>query len=129
MDKKTTTIFQSFDLGAAFGGFDNQLIVRPPANLKVFRCTIYVSVDDGSTAGSVVFLSNQQMFSLLDGVQLSCNAGTVVSTVIVPGVNTGTSVIVKNELILDRRGVGYMQDNFYCFGKGFINFVWEGEIS
>lgn len=129
MDKKTTSIFQSFELGAAFATINTQLIVRTPANLKVFRCTIYVSVDAGSTSGNEVFLSNQEMFSTYDGVQLSCNTGFQVNTNIPPATDAGTQTLVKNQLILDRRGVGYMQDNFYCFGKGFINFVWEGEIS
>jgi len=127
MDKKTTSVFQSFDLLAAFGSLSQQLIVRPPANLKVFRCTIYVSPIAG--IGGNAYLSNQQMFSNQDGIELSCLETFEITTVVAPGIDTGITNKIKNEIVFDRRGVGYMQDNFYCFGKCQINFVWEGEIS
>lgn len=127
MDKKTTSVFQSFDLNAAFGGLSSQLIVRPPANMKVFRCQIYVSPVGGN--GGEAYISNQQMFSTQDGILLSCYETFEVTTSIAPGTDTGFTNKQKTEILFDRRGVGYMQDNFYCFGTCIINFVWEGEIS
>jgi len=129
MDKKTTSIFQSFDLNSAFPGVGAQLIVRPPANLKVFRLTVYVSPDFSLTLGGTAYISNQQMTSPFDGVQLSCTQNFYVQTNVPPDTDNGQTTLVQNKIIFDRRGVGYMQDNFYCFGKCFINFVWEGEIS
>lgn len=129
MDKKTTSVFQSFDLTSAFGGVSDQLIVRPPLNLKVFRCTVYVSPDSSLTLGGTAYISNQQMNSVFDGVQLSTQQNFSVVTAVPPDTDNGTTTLVQNLIVFDRRGVGYMQDNFYCFGKCHINFVWEGEIA
>ncbi len=130
MDKKTTSVFQSFGLGAAFGNFANQLVVRPPANMKVFRCTVYVCPDqDGVTNAGIAYISNQQMTSQFDGVMLSCQQVFDSTNEVPTDANVGNTYLAKNYIIFDRRGVGYMQDNFYCFGKCYINFIWEGEIS
>jgi hypothetical protein len=124
---KTTSIFQVFDCTSFTR--DAPLIVRPPKNLRAFRVTIFPSSQTDNTQGSEIQISNDTFSNDFQGIFLTNIFSSQTATVAVPGIDlTGGFYYNNFTLILDRRGVGYMADTFYCVGKGSICFIWEGEI-
>lgn len=124
---KTTSIFQIFDCTSYTT--DAPLIVRPPKNLRAFRVTIFPSSQANNTQSAEIQISNDTFGNDLQGIFLTNIFSSATTTVAVPGTDLTTGFYYNNfSLILDRRGVGYMADTFYCVGKGAICFIWEGEI-
>jgi hypothetical protein len=105
----------------------NSIVVRPPAFLKVFRCTIYFQVTTEEIGFG--YLSAQPNGNNLNSLIFS--NFKKIETNNRPGTDFLSGAI--DQLILDRRGVGYMQDNFYvssstAVGSQFV-FIWEGETA
>jgi hypothetical protein len=124
---KTTSIFQIFDLAGYTT--DVPLIIRPPKNLRAFRVTIFPSSQTDNTQSAEVQISNDIFSNTYQGIILSNIFSSATTTVAVPGTDLTNGFYYNNfTLILDRRGVGYMADTFYCVGKGSICFIWEGEV-
>jgi hypothetical protein len=98
-------------------------IVRPPANLKVVRCTVIFQSTRGQTGyGYLSTVSDQNELNCLI-FQNQIRTATAVP----PAVDLSETSI--NTFVFDRLGVGYMTDNFYVSSDGnntqFI-FIWEG---
>jgi hypothetical protein len=124
---KTTSIFQVFDV-TSFAA-NAPLIVRPPQNLRAFRVTIFPSSQTDNTQPAEIQISNDYFTNDFQGIVLSNSFSSATTTVAVPGTDLTSGFYYNNfTLILDRRGVGYMADTFYCAGKGSICFIWEGEV-
>jgi len=126
---KTTSLFQAFDLDSGYSSSDRALIVRPPQSMRVFRCLIYVSgqVDEGT--GASAYIANEANANVLNSVFLSRSVATSSTNPVPPDPSTSDSLTNVDRIQFDRRGVGYMNDTFYIFGKGTICFVWEGEVN
>lgn len=124
MNKQTTSSIQTFDLTNS--DIQSQIVVRPPLFMKVFRCTVYVW--EPTAQACDMYISTVRAASELDYIALANYINT--TTVVAPGVDV--SIIIPNKIVFDRRGVGYMNDEFHIFSKGantFCTFVWEGEKS
>lgn len=114
---QTTSIIQRLVINPGY-----TVTVTPPP--KCFRCTI-TFVDDVGTGRGFISSSNSDL-----GWYFTSYFET-------DGVAPATSVyqgMLNAPIVMDRRGVGYMVDNFICETKGpttntmFFIFVWEVEI-
>ena len=123
---KTSSQIQVINVGNT--NFPSSLVVRPPKNLKVFRCTIqFIDADFSGDVGAG-YLSNTSDQNIFNTTIFSNGAfGKVVAV----GSNQGYAM-APNSLTLDRRGIGYMNDEFHVSSNGTLTnatfvFVWEGE--
>ena len=99
-------------------------IVRPPADLKVVRCTvIFQNTKESSASGYLSTVSTQ--------TELNCLLFTNIintATAVPPAVEL--SLVGINTFVFDRLGAGYMTDNFYVSGDSVLGsqfvFIWEG---
>jgi hypothetical protein len=124
---KTTSIFQVFDCNSF--STDTPLIVRPPKNLRAFRVTIFPSSQTDPTQPATIQINNDTFSNDFQGIFLSNVFSSSTATVPIPGIDSTKGFYYNNfTLILDRRGVGHMEDTFYCVGTGSICFIWEGEV-
>ncbi len=127
---KTTSIFQTFRLNSASRPED-ALLVRPPQNLRAFRCTISIHNYTGLAEVRIANYANANDFG---SILLSTGFKFDTNTVAVPGTDNsiGTNYSSISSIVLDRRGVGYMTDNFYIWdvtgSATVVSFIWEGEI-
>lgn len=130
--KKTTSIFQTFDL-TGYQKAGEELIVRPPQQLRAFRVTIFVSSVLNTTLAAAAYISNFDNFNQLTAIYLSNFTYSDTTTVVPPGTDITNGLYQLDRIVLDRRGVGFMGDTFYVrdasggIGSA-ISFIWEGEI-
>jgi hypothetical protein len=97
-------------------------LVRAPKTMKCFRATIIVN-NYGGTIGTQLWISSFQ--TALENECVYLNANYTTATQIAP--NNDFTYTAPNILILDRRGVGYMEDEFYLQGdEVYVTIVWEG---
>lgn len=122
----TTSIHNYYDLTGT--GFGQNLVVRPPQHLKVFRATIYADSRSDTSVPSELQISNAEINNSLEGSFLSNFNFTQSSVPLPPDTSFGNIVTEKNTLVLDRRGVGYMVDDLHITGKGGVSIVWEGIV-
>jgi hypothetical protein len=122
--QRTTSIYNFFDLTGTSAGAN--LIVRAPQNLKVFRCTIFCDSRSDTTLASNAYINNSPINSSLEGVFICNGVYTEASVPVAPDTSTGTNVLNNHTLVLDRRGIGYMVDDLYIYGKGGVSIIWEG---
>ena len=118
--KQTTSIIQYVEVRS--GVFTT---VTPPP--KCFRCTISF-FDEAATGSARGFISTSDT---LQGYTFTTFFET--DNAVVPAITTYQGIL-NIPLVLDRRGVGYMIDNFICSSKSnsltgcIFVFVWEIEI-
>lgn len=128
---RTTSINNYYSLnGTSIGA---PLTIRVPKNIKVFRAHIYCdNREDLITGTTEAFISTQQPGPTnnagrsLSGIFITSYIYNEMSVPVAPDTATGQTFINTNSVIFDRRGVGYMYDDFYVFGKGGISVIWEG---
>jgi hypothetical protein len=110
------------------------MTIRVPKHLKVFRAHIFCDNREDITADTSVFISTQFPGNFnnggvsTNGIFLTSRNYTEASVPVAPDVSTGYTNSNVNSVIFDRRGVGYMCDDFYIYGKGGISIIWEGII-
>lgn len=122
MNKTTAHIEVVSVTGTTFG--TNSTIVRPPADLKVVRCTvIFQSNNNAIGSGYLSTVANQ---TALNSIVFKNQFAT--ATAVPPAVDR--SEVALNTFVFDRLGAGYMVDNFYVSGDGSTDlqfvFIWEG---
>lgn len=130
---RTTSINNYYSLnGTSIGA---PLTIRVPKNLKVFRAHIFCdNREDTITTTTEVFICTEfpgptnNTGRSTTGIFLTSFIYNEMSVPVAPATATGTTFINTNTVIFDRRGVGYMYDDFYVFGKGGISVIWEGII-
>lgn len=121
---KTSTHIQVVDVTSATLG-TTPILVRPPLTMKVFRCTIYFqNIASGkATRGYLTTEPDQNQYNIVVFA-----SGVEIKTVVAPG--TDTTQAFLQQLVLDRRGVGYMTENFYVTSNGLDDcnfvFIFEG---
>lgn len=136
---KTTSIIQVFKLGPGFDTPETAIIVRPPITMKVFRCKIFVTtqfLDINSLPTDFVgaYVANYDNANIYSAVLLTNAANSKSGNNVIPAANDTAGNNNISEIILDRRGVGYMSDTFYIWEaadrptESGIGFIWEGEI-
>jgi len=97
-------------------------VVRAPKTMKCFRATIIVNNYGGGIDASL-WISSFPTALENECIYLSTNYITATQ---IPPNNDGTYV-APNILILDRRGVGYMEDELYLQADGcYVTILWEG---
>jgi hypothetical protein len=124
--KQTTSVLNFYSLvGTAFG-YGNNLVIRPPQHLKVFRATFYADNRNDTINGTAVQISNSEILDQETGIFLLTTFNTSTTVVVPPGINTGQGVVNLYSVVFDRRGEGYMVDDFFVAGKGGLSVIWEG---
>lgn len=103
-------------------GAGQQTVVRPPSTLLCVRAT-FIAWAHANTAAAL-HISTSPSSEI--GFSLPLDANEQTNVVLPPG--TDVSYKTVNQFVLDRRGVGYMQDEFYLEGKGRLVVIWEGII-
>lgn len=98
------------------------VLVRAPLHMKCFRATFVVN-NYGSNLYSNLWIAsaptNQEQLCLY------LSASFFTDTVVAPG--TDLSYTAPATFTFDRRGVGYMEDEFYLYSEGaYITIIWEG---
>lgn len=129
---KTTSINNYYSLTGT--GIAAPLTIRVPKNLKVFRAHFMCDNREDSASGTAAYIStdfpgaeNGSGISLT-GIFLTSYVYNEMAVPVAPDTALGRNEININFVILDRRGIGYMTDDFYVFGKGGISVIWEGII-
>jgi hypothetical protein len=136
---KTTSIIQVFELGAGHSTPQDALIVRPPITMKVFRCKIFVTtqfwdINTFPTNFVGAYIANYDNANIYSAVLLTNAVNSRSQNNVIPAANATEGNNNISEIILDRRGVGYMCDTFYIWDAADrpnatgIGFIWEGEI-
>jgi hypothetical protein len=125
---KTKSHFQSFIVnGDRPKNNGLPIVVRAPQHLRCFRATIIIS-NFGSSANGLdqgLFISTFPTNEETQCVYLSTVNQTDVDVVVGPITQYGNSSL--KQLVLDRRGVGYMDDEFYLYSlEAYVTIVWEG---
>jgi hypothetical protein len=128
---KTTSIYNYYSL--TFTNIATPLTIRVPKNLKVFRAHFMCDNREDTTMGTSAYISTdfpgvETGSASLTGIFLTSTVYTEMTVPVAPDIATGNNQININSVILDRRGIGYMTDEFYVFGKGGISVIWEGII-
>lgn len=124
---KTTSFIQSFDLDSGYTSSAEALIVRPPKTIRVFRCTIFATDIINPASATDVYVSNIDNPTEFNAFKIT--NGAVGNTLNTSPTTSITSYLTGIDRIqFDRRGVGYMADTFYIWGKGQVSIIWEGEI-
>lgn len=106
--------------GTAMSG--EQTVIRPPSTLLCVRATFIAWAHNNVAAA--LHISTSPSSDIEFSLPLDANENT--NTVIAPGTDITKQTV--NQFVLDRRGVGYMQDEFYLEGKGRLVVIWEGII-
>lgn len=123
--QRTISIANYYSLSNTNVGGAN-LVVRPPQNLKVFRATIICDNRENLTNSVSVYVGTAIINSALEGIYLTSYGYFELNTNVPPALDVGKSVVPTNSLVLDRRGIGYLCDDLYFYGKGGISILWEG---
>jgi hypothetical protein len=102
------------------------IVVRAPKHLRCFRATIIVSnYGQIGTGNDGLFISTFPTNQEQQCVYMS----SVETTDLQVAPATQFSISSPNTLILDRRGVGYMDDELYFYSvDAYVTVIWEGEI-
>jgi len=120
--QKTSSHIEVVDLKGSI--YPNGTIVRPPAYLKVVRCTvIYQPRTDTGSIGYLSTVIPQNEFNVIRFVNYTDTATQV------PPATDNTISNGLQSFVFDRLGVGYMTDNFYVSdgsGNAQFIFIWEG---
>ena len=124
--KQTTSVLNYYSLNGTQTGYGRNLVIRPPQHLKVFRATFYADNREDVTQATGVQISNSEILDNETGIFLFSSVYTSTSVVVPPGTNIGSLVVNLYSVVFDRRGEGYMVDDFYLNGKGGISVIWEG---
>jgi hypothetical protein len=128
---KTKSHFQSFIVsgGRPKNATGAPIVVRAPQHLRCFRATIIIS-NFGSTGNGLdqgLFISTFPTNEESQCVYLSTVNQITVDVIVGPVTQLGNSS--SQQLILDRRGVGYMDDEFYLYSdEAYVTIIWEGEV-
>ena len=112
----------------ALGGIN----VRPPVAMRCFRATIALNINTGGKSTAVGIAT--QPTTNIDQLLILTDLGTT-QNLAVPTENQSTSNI--KQLVLDRRNVGFMEDDLYfynvsnelgpaIFDGASVTIVWEG---
>lgn len=97
-------------------------IVRAPKFMKAFRCTFLVN-PDGAT--NTVWIASVP--TNLEEQCITLSADIITSTLVPPA--SDITQPYPQIFVFDRRGVGYMTDEFYLYGEDVnVRIVWEGII-
>jgi len=126
MNNKTSTHIEVVNVDNT-GFVGATIIVRPPAYLQCFRCTVIFQT---LGHGSIGLLSTVTPQNLMNVLRFSNRETTTVG---VPPSNDETVHPGIQSFVFDRLGVGYMVENFYVSaankqeGEQFV-FIWEGNI-
>lgn len=120
---KTQAHIQSFTVnGDRPKNQGRPIVVRAPLFMKCFRATIVVN-NYGSNMGQELFISTSPTNQEENCVYLSTQF--FIDTQLPPDVDIGRNAI--NQLVLDRRGIGYMVDEFYFYSVACaVTIIWEG---
>jgi len=126
---KTTSITNYYGLTST--SINQPLTIRVPKNLKVFRAHIFCDNREDTILGTNCYISTDYPGPnnggvALTGIFLTSTVYTEMTVPVAPDIASGNNQININSVILDRRGIGYMTDDFYVFGKGGISVIWEG---
>lgn len=124
--KQTTSVLNYYSLNGTNLNYGGNLVIRPPQHLKVFRATFYADCRDDVTIPTTVQISNSEIVDSETGIFLFNGFRTSVNTGVPPVVNDGRGVVNLYSVVFDRRGQGYMVDDFYIVGKGGLSVIWEG---
>ena len=124
--KQTTSVLNYYSLNGTQTGYGRNLVIRPPQHLKVFRATFYADNREDQQNSTAVNISNSEILDQETGIFLLNYFRTSVNVVVPPGVNDGTGVVNLYSVVFDRRGEGYMVDDFFLTGKGGVSVIWEG---
>ena len=120
---KTSTQIQVVDVTTILYS-KTPLLVRPPLTMKVFRCTIYFqTIGNKVCRGYLTSVPDQNEFNAFVFA-----SGYSTENQLSPTANTTQTF--TQQLVLDRRGVGYMTEDFYVSSNtidtcNFV-FVFEG---
>lgn len=120
--QKTSSHIEVVDLTNTI--YPNGTIVRPPAYLKVVRCTVIYQTRLGT--GSRGYLSTVTPQTEFNVLRFSNTADT--ATAVPPAIDQTITNGIET-FVFDRLGVGYMTDNFYVSddsGNAQFIFIWEG---
>lgn len=101
------------------------IVVRAPKHLRCFRATIIVNNYNATGLDQGLFIS-----TIPTSQEQQCVFLTTVQTtdVLVPP-DTQYTIASPSTLVLDRRGVGYMDDEFYFYSvEAYVTVIWEGEV-
>jgi hypothetical protein len=124
---KTKAHFESFILngGRPKNGTSTPVVVRAPQHLRCFRATITINNFGANGLDQGCWIATTPTNEEAQCVYISNTILTI--TQVAPATDTTNSA--SNHLILDRRGVGYMDDEFYLYSdEAYITIVWEGEV-
>lgn len=119
--QKTKSIISVYDAPGTVGAGEFT-VIRPPSTLLCVRATFIAWTFNAVAAELHISTSPNSNV----GFSLPLNANEQTATSIAPGTDITRKTV--NQFVLDRRGVGYMQDEFYLDGKGRLVVIWEGII-
>ena len=126
--KRTASIFNYYSPGSSSLGYGNNLIIRPPQNLKVFRATFFIDNRENEVKGGGAQISNAELLTVQDGIYISNDYITGTTNNVIPTANTGNIVTNVNKIVFDRRNEGYMADDFFVHNVAGLSVIWEGII-
>jgi len=124
---KTKAHFESFIVngGRPKSGTATPVVVRAPQHLRCFRATITINNFGSNGLDSGCFIAIIPTIEEAQCVYISNTIRTL--TAVVP--STDITNNASNQIVLDRRGVGYMDDEFYLYSdEAYITIIWEGEV-
>lgn len=122
---KTKSFIQAIkvDGGRPKNGTGQAVVVRAPKTMKCFRATIVVNNFGSDGVPTYLFISSQP--TNLDEECIYLSSTYTTTTVVAPGFDI--TPVAPNIFIFDRRGVGYMEDEFYLQSDlCYVTIVWEG---
>jgi hypothetical protein len=120
--EKTSSYIQTVKITGT--DFRTATIVRPPAHLKVIRCTVILQPELGGYDSA--YLSTEANQNELNTIRFSVS---IENTNEVPPDPSRTFSPGLQSFVFDRLGIGYMTDNFFVSGSpggAYFVFVWEG---
>jgi len=68
--KQTTSVLNYYSLIGTGQGYGNNLVIRPPQHLKVFRATFYADNRENTASPTTVQISNSEILDLQTGIFL-----------------------------------------------------------
>ena len=121
---KTKSYIEAINIngGRPKNGTGQYVLVRAPKTMKCFRATFVVN-NFGGLQPSSLWIASQP--TLQEELCLFLNSYIPTITTVSPGTNQTSNA--PGVFILDRRGVGYMEDEFYLYSdECYLTIVWEG---
>jgi hypothetical protein len=99
------------------------VVVRAPKTMKCFRATFVVN-NYGSNLPCDLFIATSPTNQEEQCLYLS---GNILTSVTGPAPTTDTTFNAPQTFVFDRRGVGYMTDEFYLYSvDANVTIIWEG---